>query len=300
MTITYHTEIEQGDDEWIALRRGTLCASEVKLILTVSGGNTITQYRATGKPLSKSTPARQKALDSIGSREGSVKDLSIIADVSDGVIRALVTDGAIESFTTVAPLSFRASDDDRTKQHIWEIAAQRISGYTEPTYIGDAMLRGKDDEVTARDLYSEKYAPVTEVGFVTNDDLGFTIGYSPDGLVSNDGLIEIKSRIQKYQVQTIVENTPPDEFMLQLQTGLFVTGRKWIDFISYSGGLEMVTMRVLPDERYQTAIRDAAIGFEAKVAAAVQVYRERLEDPAMRLIPTERTVYEEMHIGDEE
>ena len=229
--ITYHTDIEQGSDEWLDLRRGILCASEVKHILTPT---------------------------------------------------------------------LKIADNEKTRAHIWEIAAQRISGYTEPTYIGDAMLRGRDDEVTARDLYSEKYATVTEVGFVTSNALGFTIGYSPDGLVGDDGLIEVKSRVQKYQVQTIVENVPPDEFMLQLQTGLFVTGRKWIDFISYSGGLDMVTMRVLPNERYQAAIRDAAIGFEAKVAAVVNTYRERQADPSMRLVPTERTVYEEMHIGEGE
>ena len=231
MTITYHTDIEQGSDEWLDLRRGILCASEVKHILTPT---------------------------------------------------------------------LKIADNEKTRQHVWEIAAQRISGYTEPTYIGDAMLRGRDDEVTARDLYGEKYATVTEVGFVTSNALGFTIGYSPDGLVGDDGLIEVKSRVQKYQVQTIVENVPPDEFMLQLQTGLFVTGRKWIDFISYSGGLDMVTMRVEPDERYQVAIREAAIGFEAKVCAAVDTYRARQNDPAMRLIPTERAVEQEMFVGGEE
>jgi YqaJ-like viral recombinase domain len=231
MTITYHPEVEQGSEEWKNLRRGILCASEVKHILTPT---------------------------------------------------------------------LKVANNDKTRAHVWEIAAQRISGYTEPTYIGDAMLRGHEDELKARALYSERYAPVTEVGFITNDDLGFMIGYSPDGLVGDDGLTECKSRIQKYQVQTIVENTPPDEFMLQLQTGLFVTRRKWIDFISYSGGLYMVTMRVEPIAEYQAAIRDAAIEFEAKVAAVVQTYNERQNDPSMRLIPTERTIEEEMFIGETE
>ena len=232
MTITYHTDIEQGSDEWLDLRRGILCASEVKHILTPT---------------------------------------------------------------------LKIADNEKTRQHVWEIAAQRISGYTEPTYIGDAMLRGRDDEVTARDLYSERYAPVEEIGFITNDDLGFVIGYSPDGkVIDHGGGIEVKSRVQKYQVQTIVENSMPDEFMLQVQTGLFVTKWDWIDFISYSGGLDMVTMRVEPDERYQVAIREAAIGFESKVCAAVDTYRARQNDPAMRLIPTERAVGQEMFVGGEE
>jgi hypothetical protein len=67
---------------------------------------------------------------------------------------------------------------------------------------------------------------VEEVGFVTNDKLGFTIGYSPDGLVGDDGLIEAKSRVQKWQMQTLIEfvaigQMVPD-FLIQCQTGLFV------------------------------------------------------------------------------
>src|SRR3546814_1507000 len=63
-----------------------------------------------------------------------------------------------------------------------------------------------DDEIIARDEYTKHHAPVEQTGFITNDKWGFTIGYSPDGLVGDDGLIECKSRRQKYQVQTIIEN----------------------------------------------------------------------------------------------
>ena len=194
--------------------------------------------------------------------------------------------------------TLKVANNDKTRAHVWELAAQRISEYTEPSYIGDDMLRGWDDEIRARDLYSEKYAPVQEVGFVTEDEWGFTIGYSPDGLVGDDGLIEIKSRRQKYQVQTICENAPPDEYALQLQTGLLVTGRKWIDFISYSGGLPMFVHRVHPDEVVQAAIIEAAAGFEAKVALAVQSYHDNVKAGGYH--PTERVVVEEMFVGAEE
>ncbi|MBX4389892.1 hypothetical protein K4H03_27830, partial [Mycobacterium tuberculosis] len=79
-------------------------------------------------------------------------------------------------------------------------------------------------------------------------------------------LIECKSRAGKYQVQTIATNEVPAEYMIQLQTGLLVTGRKWIDFISYSGGLPMFVKRVEPDLLMQGAILAAATAFEAKVA----------------------------------
>jgi predicted phage-related endonuclease len=149
------------------------------------------------------------------------------------------------------------------------------------------MLRGQEDEVDARIIYAATYAPVQETGFVTNDSFGFTIGYSPDGLVGDDGLIECKSRKQKYQAQTIVENEVPEEYMLQLQTGLLVTQRKWIDFISYSGGMPMVTIRVTPDPTMQAAILQAATLFEAKVAEKLAKYRTRIAD-TYKFIPTER------------
>src|SRR3990167_3020074 len=61
--------------------------------------------------------------------------------------------------------------------HLYELLSQRITGYVEPMYISDDMLRGVEDEITARDLYSKNYSEVIECGFITNDKWGFTIGY---------------------------------------------------------------------------------------------------------------------------
>ena len=185
--------------------------------------------------------------------------------------------------------TLKVANNEKTRAHVWELAAQRITRYVEPQYIGDAMLRGHRDEILARDLYSQHYAPVTEVGFVTNDQWGFTLGYSPDGLVGDDGQIECKSRVQKYQVQTIAEDESPDEYMLQLQTGLLVTGRAWVDFISYSGGLPMFVKRVLPDAAMRAAIIDAAAAFEMTLAEKTADYNAGLAGmPA--IIETERHV----------
>jgi predicted phage-related endonuclease len=195
--------------------------------------------------------------------------------------------------------TLKAANNDKTRAHVWELAAQRITGYVEPTYIGEAMLRGHEDEVLARALYAEHFAPVEEVGFVTNDEWGFTLGASPDGLVGTDGGIECKSRIQKYQVQAIVEHyrdgTIPDEFMLQVQTCMLVTGRKWWDLVSYSGGLPMRVMRVDADPEMQAAILAACEAFEAKIAEAMADYHAALSSDKT-LIPTERRVEEEMFV----
>jgi predicted phage-related endonuclease len=115
-------------------------------------------------------------------------------------------------------------------------------------------------------------------------------------LVGDDGAIECKSRAGKYQVQTVANDEVPEDFMLQLQTGLLVSGRKWIDFISYCGGLPMFVKRVEPDPVIHEAIIAAATAFEARVAEIEQQYLNTLA--AMpKVIQTERRVDQEMYIG---
>lgn len=200
---------------------------------------------------------------------------------------------ASEMDRIITAKTLKPAKNDKASAHLYELLAQRITNHVEPTYISDAMLRGQADEIEARALYRRHYAPVQEVGFITRDDWGFTIGYSPDGLVGDDGLIECKSRAQKFQVETIVSQAMPEEYLLQVQTGLLVSGRKWCDFCSYCGGLPMVTIRVFPDSAVQAAILHAATVFEQQLAEAWALYRIGAEGMA-RMIPTERRVEQEM------
>jgi hypothetical protein len=186
--------------------------------------------------------------------------------------------------------TLKVASNDKERTHLYELLAQRITGYVEPSYISDAMLRGYDDEIEARILYSEKYAPVTDTGFVTNDKWGFTIGCSPDGLVSPNGAIECKSRMQKHQMKTIVEDELPKEYLIQVQTILLVTERNWCDFISYCGGLPMFVKRIEADEKVQEAIVAAAEAFEERLQDAHYTY----EKNSFNLWPTERKIDEEI------
>lgn len=187
----------------------------------------------------------------------------------------------------------KVAENEKCRAHAYELEAQRITGYVEPSYISDDMLRGREDEIEARAIYAKRYAPVEDMGFITNDRWGFTIGCSPDGLVRDDGMIECKSRRQRFQIETIASRRMPDDYALQVQTALLVTGRAWCDFISYSGGLPMVTIRVEPDAKVQAAIIEAATLFEETVAALLDSYAGTLASD-MRLIPTERRVEQEM------
>ena len=205
--------------------------------------------------------------------------------------RGMLTASQADSIITATG---KIAANEKLRAHVLEIAAQRISGHTEPSYVSDDMLRGWEDEIAARALYADNYAPVREVGFVVNDDLGFEIGCSPDGLINGDGMIEIKSRAQRFQVQTIMTGEVPAQWMPQIQFGLLVTGRKWADYVSYCAGLPMVAIRVLPDDQWQENLRRAAKDFEAAVERVIADYRAWL--PRLRHIETERKIEQEIVI----
>jgi len=160
------------------------------------------------------------------------------------------------------PPVFRVSSTDYSRALTLALVAERITGYVEPVQVSRDMERGTLDEPYARDVYSERYAPAHEVGFMVRDFGWGRIGFSPDGLVGDDGLIEIKSRRQKKHLATILANEVPLENMAQIQTGLLVSGRDWLDYVSYCGGMPLYVKRVLPDSRWFEAIQDAARIFE--------------------------------------
>lgn len=205
--------------------------------------------------------------------------------------RGLLT--ASELKLIVTP-TLKMASNDKERAHLYDLLAQRVTGYVEPAFQSYDMERGNFDEEHARGKYADEYEPVEECGFITNDKWGFTLGYSPDGLVGTDGLIECKSRVQKWQMQTLVEyvakdEVPPD-YMIQVQAGLLISERKWCDFISYSGGMKMATVRAYPIPEIQEAIIAAATAFEARLAEKLAIYEELIASDA-RLIQTERLVY---------
>lgn len=195
---------------------------------------------------------------------------------------------ASEMKLIITPKKLEYAKNEKEKAHLYELAAQRINQYVEPSYIGDDMMRGQDDESYARETYHEKYAAVETCGFITNDRWGFTLGYSPDGLAGTQRAIEAKSRRQKFQVQTIVDWNIPEEHVIQVQTGLLVSERESTDYISYCGGMPMATIAVEADKTIQEAIIKAATTFHEKLEKIIQQYKDRLEEKKQWLIPTKR------------
>ena len=174
----YHFDIEQGTDEWHALRRGVITASAISKLLT-----------ATGKP----------------------------------------------------------ANNDTSRAQLYQLLAERITGESDSGFYNDDMARGHLLEPYARNLYAENFDPVTECGFVTLNTSAGTLGYSPDGLVGDDGLIEIKCPRPKAHLKSLLTGEVPSEYIPQVQTGLAVTGRRWLDYISYAPGLPLFVTRCGPE-----------------------------------------------------
>lgn len=178
----------------------------------------------------------------------------------------------------ITPSTVKVAKNDYSRGLTATLVAERITGHVEPMQVNQAMMRGTLDEPYARDAYSEHHAPATEIGFMVKDFGRYKIGYSPDGLVGDDGLIEIKSRAQKKHLQTILADEAPLENMAQIQTGLLVSGREWCDYVSFCSGMPLWTKRVLPDERWHDAITDAVLVFEATAAEMIATYNAATKD----------------------
>jgi hypothetical protein len=187
----------------------------------------------------------------------------------------LATASVVGHLITTKTLKTAVNDTSRTLTYL--LAAERITGRVVPTFANAAMERGNLDEPIARDKYSEHHAPVAEVGFMVRTFTGFQIGYSPDGLVGDDGLIEIKSREPKKHLSTILADEVPAENIAQCQAGLLVSGREWLDYVSFCGGMPLWTKRVEPDERWFEAIWAAVNLCESNIEDIISRYQYAVE-----------------------
>lgn len=170
----------------------------------------------------------------------------------------------------ITPKTVKVANNDTARSLTRSLAAERITGYVEPTFTSDDMYRGNMSEPVARDIYSKRYEPAHEVGFMLLKEESFSLGFSPDGLIQDEGLLEIKAPRQKKHLATILDDAVPLEHMAQIQAGLFVSGREWLDFISYCGGMPLFVKRVLPDKSWFDTIQAAAGLFEENVTAMIE------------------------------
>jgi hypothetical protein len=126
----------------------------------------------------------------------------------------------------------------------WKLAAEIYSPDPE-NFSNRYMDKGRENEPVARAIYSLDYGPVDLCGFITTDDGLF--GYSPDFLVGEDGLGEIKCLKRSVFLKVLNGGKTPVNYISQIQSGLWVTGRQWCDFVAHTEGLPEFVDRVFPD-----------------------------------------------------
>lgn len=140
------------------------------------------------------------------------------------------------------------------KNYAAELATERLTGVKEEGFTTSSMQWGIDNEPVARLQYSLASGnDVEETGFWVHDDL--TVGASPDGLIGEDGQVEIKCPNTATHIETLRKGEVPYQYIWQVQGQMWITGRKWCDFISFDPRLpENAQMMVVTVDRDEAMI----------------------------------------------
>jgi len=155
-----------------------------------------------------------------------------------------------------------------------ELVAERLTGKGAEGFTNSAMKWGTDCEPLARSAYeAETGMLVTEVAMINHPTIEMA-GASPDGLVDEDGLLEIKCPETKNHIDTILSGEAPAKYIHQMQWQMACTGRKWVDFVSFDprmpADMQIFIKRVERDDDLIAAYEAEVIKFLGEVANTVE------------------------------
>jgi exodeoxyribonuclease (lambda-induced) len=252
-------ECRQGTPEWLAARAGAITASRYFDAISTVGGLNEQQQKFVDAVLKMSMPEREAAT---------------LAGYKTPP-RSSIIERALRGEPTVEP-------SDTAKRYAADIAFERISmkPYGEPpkTWL---LNRGHELEDRARIIYESRTGyMVEETGVVLTDDRKF--GYSTDGMPEDDGLIEIKCPIDSIKIMEMWRTGDVSEYIHQIQGGMWITGRKWCDFIMYAPDLESVgkdlfVKRIFRDDDFIDDMVERLLDFELLVQQYEAALRGKVE-----------------------
>jgi len=149
-----------------------------------------------------------------------------------------------------------------------KLAAERLTGLRDGTsYTNKIMDKGSETEAEARRYYEiRNNCKVEQVGFVMRDE---DVGGSPDGLIGEPGLLEIKCPLSSTHIETIISGKMPTAHIPQVQGLLWITERRWCDFVSFDPRVLSQPMFCVRVERDQ--------GYFMKLAGEVGVFVNELK-----------------------
>lgn len=163
------------------------------------------------------------------------------------------------------------------QNYLIELALQRSTGTIEPSYTNAAMEWGTQTEPQARVAYEvETENFVDQVAFIDHPTIA-NFGCSPDGLIGDDGLIEIKCPNSATHWEYFKAKKPPQKYVTQIQTQLCVTGRKYCDFVSFDPRMplrsQLLIVRVDRDEAFIAEIEEKVKQFLSEVEVEVNLMK---------------------------
>jgi putative phage-type endonuclease len=160
--------------------------------------------------------------------------------------------------------------------YLAQLVTERLTGTVADSFSNAAMQWGTDHEPQARAMYElETGNTVMEIGFAIHPTIEMS-GASPDGLVGDDGLVEIKCPNSATHIATLLGSKPDGKYVKQMQWQMACTGRAWCDFVSFDPRL--------PDAMQMTIIRvDRCAETIAEMEAEVTAFLAEVENTVAEL-----------------
>jgi putative phage-type endonuclease len=161
--------------------------------------------------------------------------------------------------------------------YLIKLAIQRVTGVVEESYTNDAMQWGIDNEAQARVAYEVASGNfVDQIAFVDHPTIQW-FGASPDGLVNDDGLVEIKCPNSATHWSYIKDDGPPNKYYIQMQAQMACTGRSWCDFVSFDPRMpersRLFIKRVMREDQYIFLMEEEVKQFLDEVAVEVNLMK---------------------------
>ena len=160
-----------------------------------------------------------------------------------------------------------------------QLVCERLTGQKGESFTNAAMQWGTETEPLARLSYEvAQNVLVDEVGFVPHPSI-IMAGASPDGLVGDDGLLEIKCPNTATHIETLLSQTVPGKYNTQMQFQMACTNRSWCDFVSFDNRLpselQLFVKRVPRDNMYIRLMEEEIVKFlnelDIKIAQLMEI-----------------------------
>lgn len=167
------------------------------------------------------------------------------------------------------------------KNYLAELVLERLTGQATESFVNAAMQWGIDTEPQARRAYEfHRNIDVAQVAFVPHQSIADT-GASPDGLVGDDGLVEIKCPVPATHMETLQSGSVPSKYVTQMMWQMACTGRQWCDFVSFDprfpAHMQFFIERVKRDHDLIASLESEVATFLREVDATVHALRSKYE-----------------------